>query len=347
MRAFIFATATLQTAGTSVWPPSGHVAPVLLFGPTANHPDTIANETLALITEEGVDSWPEVRGRLQSSGGALHVRNQVINGFMTEAERALFGSRSAELGLQISLEAGGSLCGTGSGAASAATVVKKLKPFLDAGGKLAYYGLESVFSRTHRGCPSQSLNNTVLELAEYAAVSAAGLPDTKFFLYDALPHFKVGGFPANDPQYDMDLMDVLTKLRDAMADRGVKLEGYWMDCPYEYSRDLPGDVGDGFKKIATALKLIKSAGMKAGKTLNSQEGGSTSDKKFHDGTLLDFENTTAVVPSQLTGGYSFDFLMVESWYTYPATILPESKAYTMAYTAHEVFGNVREGDVIV
>lgn len=235
----------------------------------------------------------------------------------------------------------------GSGAASGATVLKKLKPFLDAGGKLAYYAFESVFSRTFHGCPSQSLNTTVLELADYAAVSAAGLPNTKFFLYDALPHFKVASFPANDRHYNMDLMDVLTRLRDAMADRGVTLEGYWMDCPFEYSRDLPGDSGDGFKKIATALKLIKSAGMKAGKTLNSQYGGSTSDKAFYDGTLFDFQNVTAVVPSALTGGYSFDFLMVESWYTYPSTILPESEKYTMAYTAHEVFSNVREGEAIV
>lgn len=258
---------------------------------------------------------------------------------MTSHDRQVFGRRSSELGLQISLEAGGSLCGAGQGATRGAAVVKKLKPFLEAGGKLAYYGLESVFSRTARECPSQPLNATVIELADYAAVSATELPGTKFFLYDALPHFRVAGFPANDAGYDLDLMDVLTKLRDAMADRGAKLEGYWIDCPFEYSRDLPGD---GFRKIAAAVKLVKSAGMKVGKTLNSQEGGSTSDKGFYDGTLSDFQKTTAVVPSQLTGGYSFDFLMVESWYSYPADILPESKQYTMAYTAREVLSNVRE-----
>lgn len=143
-------------------------------------------------------------------------------------------------------------------------------------------------------------------------------------------------------------MDILLKVRKAMADRDVKqFEGYWMDCPYEYSRDLPRKDGDGFKKIATAVNLVKSAGMKVGKTFNSQAGGKTSDKGFHDGTLSDFSRTIDVVPSALSGGYSFDFLMVESWYTYPTTILPESQPYSMAYTGLDVFKKVRENTSIV
>lgn len=349
MRVAAFTLAVFApAAGVAVWPPAGHVAPVLLFGPTANHPATIASELLALVADDsGLAAWPEVRDRLQKSGGALHVRNQVINGFMTDENRTFLGQRSAALGLQLSLEAGGALCGAGSGKKSAAGVAKKLAPFLAAGGQLAFYGLESVFSRTHQGCPTQALNTTIQQLAEYAAVSAAALPSTKFFLYDALPHFKVGDFPANDAQYDLDLLEVLGKLRSAMQDQGVKLEGYWMDCPYEYSRDLPGGDGYGFKKIAAAVKFIKSAGMQIGKTFNSQEGGQKSDKEFHDVTLSDFDSTTAVVPSAFTGGYSLDMLMVESWYTFPAAILPEGQPYTMAYTAHEVFSKVREDETVV
>merc|ERR1712070_666664 len=112
---------------------------------------------------------------------------------------------------------------------------------------------------------------------------AAAWPEAEFHLYDALPHYKVGNFPANQAGYDMQLEDVLKLLRDAMAAKGVKLSGYWMDCPYEYSSGeiapLPSGF-DGFQKIAKAVQVVKSMGLKVGKTFNSQQGGTTSDSGF-------------------------------------------------------------------
>lgn len=216
-----------------------------------------------------------------------------------------------------------------------------------------FIALESVFSRTHRGCKSQSVSDTAKELADYAAVFAAAMPkiaNTKFFLYDALPHFWVGQFPPNNPNYNMSLEEVLPTLQKAMSAKGVQLSGYWMDCPYEYSsgdlQPLPSGF-DGFEKIAEAVKRVKGMGLQVGKTFNSQAGGASSDEKFYQSTMADFNRTTAVVPGPLSGGYSLDYIMVETWYPHPSNPSPEKTPWTTAYTARKVFEQVRKDREIV
>jgi hypothetical protein len=71
-----------------------------------------------------------------------------------------------------------------------------------------------------------------------------------------------------------------------MDNVGVPLAGYWMDCPFEYSRDYPNATSPlpdnaGFKKIAAAVALVKGMGLEIGKTFNSQAGGVSSDKEFY------------------------------------------------------------------
>lgn len=321
--------------------------PRLLLGPTANHPDTIADETLALVANaSGQAAWEAVRGRVVGSGGSLHMRNQVF-GFMHKEDprmQATLAAQTKQLGLHVSIEAGGALCGEGSGATAAAAALKNVAIFLDTGGALAFWALESIFSRTHRGCAAQPLNTTVAELAAYAGAVAAALPATQLFLYDALPHYSVGSaWPPNLPGYGLELGEVLTLLRPAMLKHGATLAGYWADCPFEYSAGtldpLPGGK-DGFKKVAAAVKLVKGMGLQFGKTFNSQAGGQASDKAFHDGTLQDYARTAALIPSEASAGYALDFVMVETWYAFPDSILPETKPYTTTFTARAVFDQI-------
>jgi hypothetical protein len=110
------------------------------------------------------------------------------------------------------LEAGGALCGSGSGKKTAEAVLKNINTFLTKGGRLSFLALESIFSRTHAGCKGQTVDQTATEVAGFAAGLATKLFGAKFFLYDALPHYNVDKWPANQPQYKLDLKEVLTAL---------------------------------------------------------------------------------------------------------------------------------------
>lgn len=234
------------------------------------------------------------------------------------------------------------MCGIGSGKQTATHVLKSLTPFFESGGTFSYVGLESIFSRTYRGCPKQKVEATAAETAGFAAELATKMTNSEFFLYDALPHFSVATWSANSGfgKYGLDLHNVLTSLQKAMTEQKVKLSGYWMDCPFEYSRDYPNSTqplaaGSGFKKVGAAVQLVKQMGLQVGKTINSQQGGATSDERFYTSTMDDYTNTTAVTPAK-----DFDFLMIESWYPHPLQAAPETTQYTTTFTALAVMSKV-------
>ena len=72
-----------------------------------------------------------------------------------------------------------------------------------------------------------------------------------------------------------------------------------------------------------------------GKTFNSQKGGQTSARMFHDSTLDDWAGAAAAIPPG-----RWDGVMVETWYSFPQVAIPETRPFTTAYTALEVFGKV-------
>lgn len=327
------------------------------FGPTANLLKNVTNgppdfplsvsQLFGLVsTPEGQDSWYYLRSAVIRSGGALHMRNEILNA-MSSQEIKQFALQTRSLGLNLSLEDGGALCGAGSGVTRGNSVIAMLKPVIANGGTLAFLLLESIFSRTSVTCPTQTLNTTATEIAEFAATVGTGVsPQTvRFFLYDALPHYSVrdvngGGvvWPANLPSYGLDLGIVLTLLQGAMLEKGVKLEGYWMDCPYEYSRDYPNatspyPLGSGWQRVASAVSLVHSLNLKVAKTFNTQSGGSTSNQEFYQFTLQDFKNTSQALAK---AGVALDGAMVETWYNFPRLASPETTSYTSAYTALEV-----------
>lgn len=330
-------------------------SPVMMLGPTANLQTSNATGTLAEVDKAEIvrqllllvdthgkvpSSWPSTFDFVNQSSGTIHVRQQVF-GFMSDVQQANFAHATIQLGLGVSIESGGALCGVGSGAKNAASTLKRVNPFLSAGGHFQLVALESIFSRTFGGCKSQAQKVTADEIAGYAATWAAGQakhhPEPPiFFLYDALPHMTVGKWPRNVPQYDLDLGTLLSLLKSSMTEHKVKLTGYFLDCPYEYSRDFPNatspmPAGSGFKKIAAAVQLVKGMGLQIGKTFNSQQGGVKSDELFYKNTLADWAGTEAA-------GASFDFMMVETWYYHPLQAAPETTAYTTTNTAKAVFG---------
>ena len=98
------------------------------------------------------------------------------------AQQARLARVSKSIGLPISIEAGGALCGAGSGAVAAQHQLQNnLHDFLQAGGTLSHVMLESVFSRTTAACglgptPNQTHAQTAAELAGYAATLKKEVP---------------------------------------------------------------------------------------------------------------------------------------------------------------------------
>jgi hypothetical protein len=318
--------------------------PALFFGPTA----ALRKVSLSKLVDglvNRLDQWSTVRQLLKDTDGALHLRKGAVMD-LDPTQLATLGSVSASIGLHISIEGGGAMCGNGSGVEAGTRDVQVFQPFFAAGGRLSQWLLESVYSRTQASCPSQSHATTTSELAGYAATVHAAISrdaPVEMYLYDALPHFRVGAaWPANAPSYGLELGATLAALKPAMAAKGVPLAGYWADCPYEYSRDYPNasspmPAGSGFRKLAAVVTLVHSTGLKVAKTLNSQGGGQASDEAFYNGTMADWDATAAAVS---TGSGGWDAQMVETWYPHPADAIPERVAYTTAYTALAVFQKV-------
>jgi hypothetical protein len=169
----------------------------MLLGPTANlqEPDLVGGVNSAEIVSQllqladSTSAWPTTFNYVNSSGGAIHIRQQVF-GFMSAKQQTNLARATATKGLGVSIESGGAVCGAGSGALHGAATLRLLSPFLAAGGHFEFFALESMFSRTHAGCKQQSQNATAQEIADFAATISAGLTGSlpKFFLYDALPH---------------------------------------------------------------------------------------------------------------------------------------------------------------
>jgi hypothetical protein len=178
--------------------PGAAAAPELLFGPTANLKAPLLSALVSglVATPKGLEQWQELRSKMKASpgGGALHLR-QMAFADLSPAESETLARVSRSIGLPISIEGGGALCGAGKGAITAQhTLTNTLGPFLKAGGKLSHFMLESIFSRTIAACGA---NQTHAETAAEVAAFASTLKDTlggntAFYLYDALPHYRVG-----------------------------------------------------------------------------------------------------------------------------------------------------------
>ena len=324
--------------------------PQLIFGPTANLPSVVATQTVNLVSETagtqlGPQGWVQTRAMVQKTSGTLHLRSMVI-AQMSSTQHVALVAGANKLGLKLSLEAGGALCGVGSGNTTAQHWFKGAgKDFMEAGGGklLTLWGMESVFSKTKRKCPDQTVEETASELASYAGVVQQILGyDVQLYLYDCIAHYIVEEWPANWPMppnvtYDMNLDHVLTTLKKKMKLQGAVLVGYWADCPYSCSTKYNAKNGtqlDGYLRFAAAVALVKSKGLKIGKTFNAHPGTS---EGFYNETMLDWTQLAKVVPSVTSKGFGLDLIAVETWYEYPTEAAPETEQYTTAFTAKAVF----------
>ena len=68
--------------------------------------------------------------------------------------------------------------------------------------------------------------------------------------------------------------------------------------------------------------FARSQGLELNLIVNSEAGGKTSDQAFHDGTLK-------MVETYLNAGGRPTRLIVQSWYRFPQTIVPDSAPHSL------------------
>ena len=238
--------------------------------------------------------------------------------------------------MTVSIEAGGYLC---NGTASGQSVAEMAQVFIDSGGEIHQWALESIFSRTLSGCKQiTTLDQVSAQATDYVHEIRKVLPNVRIGIIDALPHYSVGPWKAGpcDKKPNGDLVDALTSLKTHLAERNYTLEFYWADCPYEYS--IAGGKcgypdGKGYAKLNYTAEAVTKLGLRMGKIFNSAGGGQLSDEAFYKGTMSDFDNYLAAVGQDRLANQD---VIVESWYPHPAKVIPETAQFTFMYTADQV-----------
>ena len=209
------------------WPPAA-AAPQLWACPDylSYYPNASQFVPRELQLFTGAQPWAHVRAAATASGGGLHLHEREVFSFNASSARVAATFARAHQ-LRLSVEAGGSMCGAP--AAAAAAVLQKFGPFLAAGGVLAQYALESIFSRSVAACPEATLAQLANHTAAYAraihdGMLRAGAPAPEFGLIDAVPHFWVNttrkSYPPNPAfrarYHDWSLPAVIDALSAAM-----------------------------------------------------------------------------------------------------------------------------------
>ena len=88
--------------------------------------------------------------------------------------------------------------------------------------------------------------------------------------------------------------------------------------------DDPSQI-DWLGRIVALENQVVAAGLPFALIYNSATGGATSNEMFHD-------DTVAFVAEYQAAGGNPAIRHVESWYTYPDILLPETEDYTLTNT---------------
>ena len=277
MKSIIGALACLSYAlGTKIW-----------MGPDLQLWKDPGAELKAILSTTGAATWTDTLNMLEVSGGGYHWHERLfatLNASEAQSVADFFNSGAGKH-LQVSIEAGGYLC---PGSAVSNKTLAQIQLYLNAGGRIDRFMLESIFSRTMTGpqCKAMHPTWTFEDVAEQAAdyidllaphiEKVSGKP-LEIGLIDALPHFAAGQYkadPTYQPQHGPDglgqIGDAVSALQTALAARtsGRELAIYWADCPLDYSLHMPN--GTGFDKVVYALhKVLPPLGVQAGKIFNT------------------------------------------------------------------------------
>jgi hypothetical protein len=227
------------------------------------------------------------------------------------------------------------------GSNSAQALFKVLDKIYDAGGRLHYLSPDGTIKRVtaiKRDASEDKLtyNEAIQALGVYHKTIHEKYPDIRIgylvnfpnwnFQYSGRYHYGTNAGTFTDmigKTFDQVIDDAIAEL----ASLGEELNFIETDNPYRpyyvkvSDSRLPGITLDNASMLKDLWSFCTDRGLAFGMIFNSQEGGSTSNRKFYEETLDFLTRFREDVGMP-------DFLNVESWYTYPDANLPESTSYT-------------------
>ena len=288
-------------------------------------------------------SWPEVYGQTDAVSFYINGVGEDARGNMTLAFQFL-----TEHSIAIAVEGGGTLnsegCDDRTGENSAASELAKIQTIYDAGGTLSYLSMDGPLSRTLATGRADNcgfdLATAVTELVDYVAAIRLARPEIKIGWAVNFPNWSYDGVASYQcaTKDHGDLEVAIESVLTALAEAGESIDYFMADNPYDYAtgqkdsncHDDPSQV-DWMGRIVALENQVVAAGLPFALIYNSATGGSTSNQMFHD-------DTVAFVADYQAAGGNPAIRHVESWYTYPDTLLPETEDYTLTNTVLDSYG---------
>lgn len=149
-------------------------------------------------------------------------------------------------------------------------------------------------------------------------------------------------FAAREQGYG-DYLQVFMQIMEAALDAGVKIDGITIDNPFDYAKgtaltNQPGTIAgiDWFRRILELENIAENYGLKVGVIFNSENAGERMGNEAY------FHETLQYIDEYLDCGGSPDVFLIQSWYRYPDTWLPEDLPRSMTNLAREAARKVKQ-----
>ncbi|MBM4025809.1 MAG: alpha/beta hydrolase, partial [Planctomycetes bacterium] len=305
-------------------------------------------KVLDLLAPEA--QWPYVREHLTGIQFYIDMINRATPEQLQQLVRLV-----RQRGYQVSVECGGTLdfapMDETNGEASARIELAKLAKFYAAGGRVDFLNLDGPVRRLlhpekrRDGRRFDSVEKAADELVDYLTLVRRAHPEIRFFLLTNFPNWGYRGdvsYHARGPQrqdygdYDTVVRVVLDKLKAA----NLPLAGVTVDNPYDYlvgehfSVNLkdPRTV-DWLGRVRTYEDFARAQRLQFNLIVNSERGGHKSDEVFYTDTMK-------MVEAYLQAGGRPTRWFVQSWYSHPTQIVPESVPHSLTALTKAVIGTV-------
>ena len=229
------------------------------------------------------------------------------------------------------------------GAYSAQQFLKDTKPLYDAGGRVSFVSLDGSGiwfalannKRVDNNC-NLSLSTAYQEIAIFMQQIHAVHPEVQFGLLTGLPGLNYNGtrcfFATCDGWEGQDYRDVLNAIVQVARDNGEDYKFVHVDNPYDYMINHPGVANVVTQRMIPLQQQVTGLGMRFGLIHNSDLsiGGANSDPytqavNYTTNTMHSLELLSA------GGGLVENDFIVESWFSFPSIILPETTQFNFAY----------------
>ncbi|MHC4717198.1 MAG: hypothetical protein ACYS5V_09530, partial [Planctomycetota bacterium] len=246
--------------------------------------------------------------------------------------------------IPLAVECGGTLgfarLDDSNGQRSARVELRAFDKVYQAGGKIDYLDMDGpvrrlLYPRSKQGF--KSIDRCAAQLMSCMRTHLAAHPEMKFWLLTNFPNWGYRGdvsYHARGPKRQDwgDYDTVVRAVLDHAAKAGLRFAGVTVDNPYEYAigeyrsaRLKDPKKVDWIKRVRAYEDFARSRGLEFNFIANSEAGGRTSGKAFHDRTLK-------MIDAYVAAGGKPTRYVIQSWYPHPRKLLPETDGESMTAT---------------